>query len=95
MANSWIEHVRDFANKKKMKYNDALKSADCKAEYQKNKSKSMDESEMDMNRIIAKVPKNKKIMMEEPVVELIEPVKMMRKPRVKMPKRAQAQMKEV
>ncbi len=83
MANSWILHVLDFANKKKMKYNDALKSADCKAEYQKNKSKSMDESQMDMNKIIAKVPKNKKVMMEEPVVEPIEPVKMMRKPRVK------------
>jgi hypothetical protein len=83
MANSWIEHVRDFANKKKMKYNDALKSADCKAEYQKNKSKSMDESQMDMNKNIVKVPKNKKVMMEEPVVETIEPVKAMRKPRIK------------
>ena len=83
MANSWILHVLDFSNKKKMKYSDALKSADCRAEYQKNKSKSMDESQMDMNKIITKVPKNKKVMMEEPVVEPIEPVKVMRKPRVK------------
>ena len=42
MANSWVSHLKEYANKKKMKYNDALKSAECKAEYKKNKPKCFD-----------------------------------------------------
>ena len=33
MANKWIEHVKEFAEKKGMKYNEALKHPDCKASY--------------------------------------------------------------
>ncbi len=33
MANAWIEHVKSYCQKKGMKYNDALKSAECKAAY--------------------------------------------------------------
>lgn len=46
MPNAWITHVRDFADKKKMKYTEALMSAECKAEYQKNKPKTNDEMKM-------------------------------------------------
>lgn len=60
MANSWINHVREFANRKKMKYTDALKSADCKAEYQEKKPKSSDEMKQEMNKVIIKAPRKKK-----------------------------------
>lgn len=33
MANKWIEHVKAFAKKMNMKYNEALKHPDCKASY--------------------------------------------------------------
>lgn len=33
MTNPWIEHVKAFADKKGMKYNEALKHPDCKASY--------------------------------------------------------------
>ena len=52
MPNNWISHVKSFADKKKIKYTDALKSQECKEEYQKNKPKSSD-----MNKAIMKAPK--------------------------------------
>lgn len=68
MANSWITHVREFAIRKKMKYTDALKSADCKAEYQENKPKSNDDIKKDINKVIIKKPKtNKEVVMLKPV----------------------------
>lgn len=36
MTNPWIEHVKTFAEKKGMKYNEALKHPDCKASYKKS-----------------------------------------------------------
>jgi hypothetical protein len=35
MPNSWISHVKDYAKKHNMKYNDALKNPDVKASYKK------------------------------------------------------------
>ena len=41
MVNSWVLHVKAYAEKKKMKYNDALKSAECKAEYKRINLKNL------------------------------------------------------
>jgi len=60
MPNTWVSFVKEFASKKKMKYNEALKSADCKAEYQSNKPKSSDDMKREMNNIIEKTPKTPK-----------------------------------
>ena len=30
---SWIQHVKEFSKKHKMKYGEALKNAQCKTEY--------------------------------------------------------------
>lgn len=38
MGNSWIEHVKAFANKKGIKYNEAMKDPECKASYKKTGS---------------------------------------------------------
>ena len=64
MANSWISHVRAFAEKKKMKYTDAMKSAECKAEYQNNKPKSSEDMKMEMNKVIIKQPRKTKAKMD-------------------------------
>lgn len=34
---AWIDHVRDFAKQKEIKYTEALKSSECKELYHKNK----------------------------------------------------------
>lgn len=86
MANSWVSHVKEYANKKKMKYNDALKSAECKAEYQKNKPKSSDETKQEMNKVIMKTPKKSKMIIEEPMdvkLDMVDTTVKVRKPRVK------------
>lgn len=70
MANSWINHVKEFSSRKKMKYTDALKSADCKAEYQEKKPKSSDEMKQEMNKVIVKAPRKKKD------TSLLKPVEM-------------------
>lgn len=56
MPNTWVSFVKEFASKKKMKYNEALKSADCKAEYQSNKPKSSEDMKREMNNVIDKTP---------------------------------------
>jgi len=56
MPNTWVSFVKEFASKKKMKYNEALKSADCKAEYQSNKPKSSEDMKREMNKFIDKTP---------------------------------------
>jgi len=86
MANSWVSHVKAYADKKKMKYNDALKSAECKAEYQKNKPKSSDETKQEMNKVILKTPKKSKMILEEPMdvkLDMVDTTVKVRKPRVK------------
>ncbi len=35
---AWIEHVKEFAKQKEMKYTEALKNDECKELYHKNKS---------------------------------------------------------
>ena len=37
MPNTWVSFVKEFADKKKIKYNDAMKSSECKDAYQKTK----------------------------------------------------------
>ncbi len=84
--NSWVSHVKAYAEKKKMKYNDALKSAECKAEYQKNKPKSSDETKQEMNKVIMKTPKKSKMIIEEPMdvkLDMVDTTVKVRKPRVK------------
>ena len=93
MANNWVSHVKAYAEKKKMKYNDALKSAECKAEYQKNKPKSSDETKQEMNKVIMKTatrdkmsPKKSKMIIEEPMdvkLDMVDTTVKVRKPRVK------------
>jgi hypothetical protein len=34
----WIQHVKTFAKAKGMKYNEALKSSECKNSYKKQKT---------------------------------------------------------
>ena len=36
---SWIQHVKEFSKKHKMKYGEALKHSQCKSEYHKSKGK--------------------------------------------------------
>ena len=38
-SSSWINHVKEFSKKHKMKYSEALKNAQCKSEYNKSKGK--------------------------------------------------------
>jgi len=42
MASAWITFVKDFAKKNNLKYNEALKSADCKKEYHASKGKGLE-----------------------------------------------------
>ena len=35
MANSWINHVKNYAKIHNLNYRDALKSSDCKSAYKK------------------------------------------------------------
>ena len=51
----WIDFVKDFAKKNKMKYNEALKSAKLKEDWAKHKDKTHDK----------KPKKEKKEMKEE------------------------------
>jgi len=77
MPNAWITHVKEFSDKKKMKYTDALKSQECKDAYKEKKPKSMDEMKQDMQKVIVKTPRVKK-MKTEP-----EPLEIVKNPRVK------------
>lgn len=86
MPNAWVSFVKEYSEKKKMKYNDAMKSAECKEEYQKQKPKSMEET----SKVMVKMPKMKmsKQTIQEPLKPL-EPPKdtimeaKVRKPRIK------------
>lgn len=37
MSSKWVEHVKDFASKKGIKYGDAMKNEECKKVYQLTK----------------------------------------------------------
>ncbi len=89
MPNAWITHVKEFSDKKKMKYTDALKSQECKDAYKENKPKSMDEMKQEMNKVIVKTPRVKKMKTQLEPLEMkanisttIEPKKS-RQPRTK------------
>ena len=64
---SWVEHVREYSNMKKMKYGDALKSMECKELYHKNKPKSGN-----VERVVIKPKQTKE---DTPPMKVIEPPK--------------------
>ena len=89
MPNAWITHVKEFSDKKKMKYTDALKSQECKDAYKENKPKSMDEMKQEKNKVIVKTPRVKNMKTQLEPLEMkanisttIEPKKS-RQPRTK------------
>ena len=61
MANNWVSHVKEYAEKKKIKYTDAMKSQECKDLYQKNKPKTADDMKIKTPR---KVKADKKEIVE-------------------------------
>ena len=71
MPNAWITHVKEFADKKKMKYTDALKSQECKDAYKSKKPKK------ETNDITLKIPRKKKagspMEMKIPHIEMMMP----------------------
>lgn len=76
---AWIEHVKEYAKQKEMKYTEALKNDECKELYHKNKSpvdkKKIDEmtrpkvsiqmEKIDKTSMTSKTPKAKKVKKEE------------------------------
>ena len=60
MANAWITHVKEFAQRNGLTYGCALSTPECKAEYQQNKKPKQPDYTTQMNRIGALVrSKNK------------------------------------
>lgn len=76
---AWIEHVKEYAKQKEMKYTEALKNDECKELYHKNKSpvdkKKIDEmtrpkvsiqmEKVDKTSMTSKTPKAKKVKKDE------------------------------
>ena len=56
----WVNHVKQFSEKHKMKYNEAMKNKQCKDEYQKKKGKQPVMN--DMKPKMSKMKSNKKDM---------------------------------
>ena len=94
MPNTWVSFVKEFADKKKIRYTDALKSQECQNAYKKDKPKSSDDMKREMNEVIDKTPmKIPKMPKKQMKMEIVEtPLKMpemnnvevkVRKPRVK------------
>lgn len=71
MPNAWITHVKEFADEKKMKYTDALKSQECKDAYKSKKPKK------ETNDVTLKIPRKKKagspMEMKMPHIEMMMP----------------------
>ncbi len=76
MPNAWITHVKEFADKKKMKYNDALKSQECKDAYQSSKPKK---ETKDIGVKMPKMKKSDKLTMDTPMA-VMPPTEMMMPP---------------
>lgn len=76
MPNAWITHVKEFADKKKMKYNDALKSQECKDAYQSSKPKK---ETKDIGVKMPKMKKSDKLSMDTPMA-VMPPTEMMMPP---------------
>ena len=94
MPNAWITHVKEFSDKKKMKYNDALKSQECKDAYQNSKPKKETKDidvKMPATRPQGKMKKSDKLTMDAPMAVMPSPTEMMMPPMKMMPKRAPAQ----
>jgi hypothetical protein len=76
MPNAWITHVKEFSDKKKMKYNDALKSQECKDAYQSSKPKK---ETKDIGVKMPKMKKSDKLSMDTPMA-VMPPTEMMMPP---------------
>lgn len=37
MSSKWVEHVKEFASKKEMKYGEAMRNEECRKSYQETK----------------------------------------------------------
>jgi len=46
MPSAWVEHVKDFASKKEMKYSEAMKNDECKELYHRSKE-TIDKKKVD------------------------------------------------
>lgn len=55
MASKWVEHVKQFAEEKEMKYGEAMKNEECKRLYQEKKASIKTEDIKEMTR--PKTPK--------------------------------------
>ncbi len=58
---NWVEHVKKYAADKNMKYNEAMKSQECKDLYHKNKTKTID----DVEKVIIKSAKGNTKMLSK------------------------------
>lgn len=86
MASKWVEHVKQFAEEKEMKYGEAMRNDECKRLYQETKASIKTEDIKEMTRPKTQKPdaskepksKTKKSIKEEPEPEpepMPEPVK--------------------
>jgi len=86
MASKWVEHVKQFAEEKEMKYGEAMRNDECKRLYQEKKASIKTEDIKEMTRPKTPKPdaskepksKTKKSIKEEPEPEpepMPEPVK--------------------
>lgn len=55
MASKWVEHVKQFAEEKEMKYGEAMRNDECKRLYQEKKASIKTEDIKEMTR--PKTPK--------------------------------------
>lgn len=71
MPSAWVEHVKEYASKKNMKYNEAMKSQECKDMYHKTKEPVDNNKINEMTRPKVKIDmKTVKEVKKEPVVNV-------------------------
>lgn len=78
MPNKWIQHVKEFADKHKLKYGEALKHPQCKASYatisgsgggaSKIREKSLEEEMKESGEELRRLNKDKRIYQGEAFV---------------------------
>ena len=82
MSSKWVEHVKEFASKKEMRYSEAMKNEECRKPYQENKqSKPLEEMKeiarpISVKKVKKEIKKADDIFIPEPdVVEKKETMK--------------------
>ena len=80
MPNIWVSFVKEFADKKKIRYTDALKSQECQDAYKKDKPKFSEDMKVETNHVIDKnpvkipnIPKTPKTPKSQMKMDMIEP----------------------